>query len=320
MPKEPDPVKKPAVLVLGARSEIGTRLLQKLGLKSYQIIPTSRTPEKAAGGQFKWLAGDPVNGRPEFLEALKKRLHGRPLAAVINLLGAWMQGEPEKVLVQTSKWLAEALQPLASADASAVYVSGTAVYGDRPGEVLAEDASVDPVSQMGRWLVAGESIWRDHPGWSAKIIRFPHLYGRTDDPVLNLMASGSFFVPGAGHNLTPHLHWDDAAEAVAAAVEAPAGTYHWADRRKTTLRQWCDMITESRGLDPLPAYTLQEALSQQVATVLGPHMKNPDLVGELFAVMSAHIELDTRQTATELALTLEYPDSMQTLKRLLDSL
>ena len=317
MPGQSGGQQMPVVLVLGARSELGRRLLPKLASSSYQTIATSRSPQAPSTEQIRWLEGDPVSERPAFLDALRKELDGRPLAGVINLLGSWMRGEPRKVLVETSQWLADALQPLAGDSASAVYVSGTAVYGDRPGERLSEASPTAPKSKMGRWLVAGESVWTEAGFWSAKIIRFPHLYGTADDRVMGLMASGDFFVPGDGENITPHLHWEDAAEAVCRAFGAPAGIYHWSDGSRSTLRQWCDFITEHRGIEALVSYSLDEALEQGVARQLGPHMKDRDVVAELDAVMTAHVDLDTSATAKALELELQYPDPFPVLDEIL---
>ena len=141
---------RPVVLVLGGRSELGRQMMPRLVDEGYQLIATSRSAERSDQQGIDWLQADPVNGRPAFGSDLQDWLAGRSLGGVINLLGSWMRGEPEKVLVDTSQWLSTSLRAWAPAKTGVLYISGTAVYGDRPGESLTEDSPVHPQSQMGK--------------------------------------------------------------------------------------------------------------------------------------------------------------------------
>lgn len=305
------------ILVLGARSEIGTRLLPLLHERGFEVLAQSRSPIKKTLPGVTWLEADPVQNCDHCVELLCEALRGRTLQGSINLLGSWMRGEPKQVLVETSRSLEQGLRKVAVEEMPSLYVSGTAVYGDRPDERLTEDSPVQPDSLMGQWLCEGERIWQESDFFRGIVLRFPHLYGRRDDRILGLMADGSFFVPGTGMNCTPHLHWDDAAFALVQALRAPGGVYHWADQSRETLGSWCDHITSRKGIEPLSRILLSQALQTKAATVLGPHMANEDFVRELFAVMTAHVDLDTSRTARILELQLQYPDPFPVLTKLL---
>ena len=311
---------KEAVVVIGGGSQLGRYLIPGLVDQGYRVVVTTRRPEEQpVTPGVEWVKADPVKERAAFVDAVRDGLDGRPMKGLINLLGSWMRGEPEKVLVDTSRWLSEALRPVADQGTPAVYISGTAVYGHRPGEVIDEGAPLRPRSQMGRWLVEAEQIWRQASHWSVSVLRFPHLYGGTVDRVMRLMAEGRFFIPGTGDNSMPHLHWCDAAQAVWVALEVEAGTYHWCDESQMTLEQWCRLITSSTGVEPLPRYGLEEALDKGAALVLGEHMRNPSFVEELFQVMSAELVLETAKTRETLGLRLQYPDPSVEMERLLSS-
>ena len=307
----------PVVLVVGGRSVLARRLIPELVTRGYQVLATSRAPVESSDSRVQWLQGDPVAEPQDFLATLNDHLRERKLSGVINLLGSWMRGNPRAVLVDTPKWLMPALEPLSHPESPALFISGTAVYGDRPGEILTEDAPLKPDNQLGTWLSEAEEIWRATEHFAPVILRFPHLYGEADDRVLRLMAEGTFFIPGDGENLTHHLHWEDAALAAAAALQVPAGIYHWSDESRTSLGEWCDCITETLGHPPLSRYSYEEALEQGAALVLGPHMNDPSRVKELFAVMAAHVHMDLSHTRDALGLQLRHPDPYPVLRELL---
>lgn len=303
-------------VVLGARSQLGDYLIPMLLRKGWRVVATSRTPPENQS-DVEWVEADPVEDPKGTCEAVI-RVAGQ-VDGVVNLLGAWMRGNPRAVLVNATLSMLEGLSPIASATRF-VFCSGTGVYGHRPGETLNEDSEPRPNTSLGRLLLEAEEVVLGHEShlWSPIVLRFPHMWGKSDDRVMRAMLEGRFFVPGDGHNLTPHLHWVDAAKACAAALETDySGIIHVADATQTTLREWCDHLADTAGVARLDSVSLEEAVRTNRATQLGPHLADPKLVEELFAVMTAEVVVDTSRMKTLLNLTLDVPDWRPTLTQLL---
>jgi nucleoside-diphosphate-sugar epimerase len=313
------------ILVTGARSALGAELLPRLAARGLRVLATSRTPpEPTAEDGHQWVEADPVGEASAFPDRIAEALDGRRVAGVINLLGAWMRSDPRQVLVEATGLLCRTLAGPALPGAAFVFCSGMGVYGHRPGEVLTESSPLRPDTRLGTLLCEAEARLVEACAGgplTPRVLRFPHLYGMPDDRVLGLMARGRFFVPGDGTNTTLHLHWRDAAEACLRAVlhpQAPAVCIVCDDTRDP-LRVWCDRVRARVGQPPLPTLALDEALAGQAALTLGPHMADPAMVRELFAMMTAHQTADTTCMRRELGLQLEVPDWRPALDALLAS-
>ena len=109
---------------------------------------------------------------------------------------------------------------LVSGAARIVYLSSTAVYPADAG-LVNEATPVATQGERAMQRLAAEALWRD---LGASIVRLPAFYGPESGLHLSI-ARGTFRLPGRGTNIVSRVHVEDAARFVAAALNAPPGSF-----------------------------------------------------------------------------------------------
>ncbi|TVQ50344.1 MAG: hypothetical protein EA371_00850 [Gammaproteobacteria bacterium] len=162
-----------------------------------------------------------------------------------------------------------------------VYLSTTAVYGDRPGERLDENAEIRPAQARARRRADAE---RRLGEWCAArevpllVLRLPAIYGpgrlplerlRRGDPVLDPALSPPSY----------RVHVDDLVTAIERALdpESPGGTYLVRDDSRWSLGQWFLTVAELAGLPPPECVDLDSARRRLSPAMLGFMMETREL-------------------------------------------
>lgn len=148
-----------------------------------------------------------------------------------------------------------------------VWTGTTAVYGDRPGEVIDESAPINVMNAMGAATREMEEII-EHVGRERGIpwviLRVPGIAAPERATLWLLVREGRFAIFGNGEAVTPMIHVDDLAEAcILAALRGTPGSYYNlnSDEVMTTREFWA-YSAERMGVAPPPVIP-EDALSEQ---------------------------------------------------------
>ena len=157
-----------------------------------------------------------------------------------------------------TRWRTVSAEAVARAcDAAAVPVhlaeSTTDVYAGGDAEA-GENAAVHAAgSAVLESALAGERHAHS-VGGRGVVLRFGDLYGRdvgSSVELVSLLQRRRYTLVGAGRELRPAVHVDDAAAAVVAALALPAGTYNVVDDVPTTLRAQLAALAAAVDAPPL---------------------------------------------------------------------
>jgi len=135
-----------------------------------------------------------------------------------------------------------------------IYLSTTAVYGDRSGEWTDENALVNPRSKRARFRVDAEEMWR---AWTGRhtipldILRLSGIYGPGRSPLDKLRTGTARRIIKADHVFN-RIHVDDIAVITTALLEAghPGAVYNLADDEPAPPQDVVTYAAKLLGLTP----------------------------------------------------------------------
>ncbi len=197
------------IYITGASGRLGRHVMRFVG-----AVPLVR--------EAKGLPGEIVTDFSA--ESLRKIL--KDADCVIHLAGSmrfWDEGEMHRANVELTRKIVEN-----SPDrCKIVLASSISVYGKKWKEIPADEATpTHPDSAYARSKWEAEEIARKK-GKHA-ILRIGTIYGTEFEDyfnILHMLEKGKMFIIGDGRNRVPFVHVEDAAKAVAAAVEKGQGVY-----------------------------------------------------------------------------------------------
>lgn len=119
-----------------------------------------------------------------------------------------------------------------------VYTSSTSVYGQTDGSTVDENSPTEPEADTAKVLVATEQLLLEaaRTGFPAVILRLAGIYGPNRGYWFKRFAHGDAALEGKGTRILNMIHRDDAAGAIAAALQrSRSGTiYNVVDSEPTT--------------------------------------------------------------------------------------
>lgn len=230
------------VFVAGATGVLGRRAVAALVDAGHEVTAVARGPEKA--DLVRRSGATPVTVDLFDADAVREVVAGHD--AVVNLA---TKIPPLRKMAFTSAWeendriRTEASVNLAQAAIAAeaevfVQESIAFLYGDHGDEWIEESEPLcdSPFTEALRAAdVAAESV--TDAGARGIVLRFGFFMAADSDQIaltVNAGRTGIFMMPGDDDTHSPLVHIDDAASAVVAALEAPAGVYHVVDDEPTT--------------------------------------------------------------------------------------
>jgi nucleoside-diphosphate-sugar epimerase len=231
-------------LILGC-GYVGERLAAALRARGECVVPTSRSPERAAR-----LGGRAVDPRdPASIAAALE-----PGDLVIDSVPTDARGPHTPALIAASA---------RARPRRVVYLSSTGVYGARGR--IDEDTPAVPTTEAGRARLAEEEPLRAS-GLDVVVLRVAAIYG-PGRGVEERLRAGTYRVIGDGSGYTSRIHVDDLVGVIVAAAThpAPSPLYVVADDTPTTARAHADAVAAALGLPPPPSIPPEEASAAAVA-------------------------------------------------------
>jgi nucleoside-diphosphate-sugar epimerase len=241
------------VFVTGGTGAIGRYAVPVLIDAGHTVTALARNPSKAA--DLRAQGANPALVSLFDHPALAAAFAGHD--AVINLASAlpsttafwrysaWKQCE--RVRIEGSAAVVDAAR-----DAGVrrlIQESVVMIYADAGAAWISEDRPVDhfPIAR-GNHAAEANARRFTVTGGHATVLRFGVFYGRGaahSEQILALARHHIGFVPGRGDTYLSSIHLDDAANAVVAAMEAPAGTFNIVDDQPLTKREYATACADA---------------------------------------------------------------------------
>ena len=287
------------VFVAGATGVLGRRAVSRLVIAGHDVTGVSRSPEKDA--LLESLGARPVRVDLFDADALRAAVAGHdavvnvttkiPPIAQMGRMSAW--AENERIRREASGNLVDA----AIAAGATVFVQESLafMYGEHGAEWI--HAASTPMAKAATFsdavAVAEANVARfTVQGARGVVLRFGRFYAPDSDQVLATMQyarRGVLLDVGAPDGYFPMIDADDAAAAVVAALDAPAGTYDVVDEPLPRRQQSAALAAAvgRRRLRPVPGWMAPKkadylAASQRVSNrafreATGWRLSSPDV-------------------------------------------
>lgn len=248
------------IFIAGATGVVGRRVVPALVDAAHQVTAVVRSPERRAQLETRGAHGITVNLFDP--ESLARAVRGHDV--VINLAthippmsrlflpGAWR--ENDRVRRQGVSNLVGAA--IAAGAGRFIQESFAPIYPDRGAEWVDESTPLSPVRYNRSVIDAEASAARfTSGGRAAVVLRFAGFYGPDADQLVDMMRyvrKGRSPLPGSEDAYISSVSHDDAAAAVVAALDAPAGVYNVTDDDPVAHRVYVGVIAGALGV-PVPA-------------------------------------------------------------------
>ncbi len=246
------------VFVTGATGVMGRRVVPSLVEAGHSVTAIGRSP--AAREALERQGMQPIELDLFDAAAVRAAVAGHdvvinlatsiPSMSRIFLRSAWRTND--RIRSQASAVLVEAA--LAGGATRYIQESFAPIYPDGGDEWLDESAPVRPVSYNRSVLDAEAAAERfTQQGRTGVVLRFAYFYGPDSSLVLEMIKDvrrGWAPVFGAPDAFYSSLSHDDAACAVVAALQVPAGIYNVADDEPLRRRELVDSLAAALGVRP----------------------------------------------------------------------
>ncbi|PXY30898.1 NAD-dependent epimerase/dehydratase family protein [Prauserella muralis] len=246
------------VFVTGGTGAIGRHVVPELLRRGHDVTALARTPDKAAA--LREQGAEPVSVSLFDREGLTEAFAGHD--AVVNLASslpsmvrflsrrAW---EPNnRIRHEGSATVVDAA--LAAGVGRVVQESVSMLYRDGGAEWVDEDSPVDRYpAAVGNHAAEASARRFTEAGGTGVVLRFGWFLGPGAAHSEQLLALARRHVAasiGPPHTFVSSIHVADGATAVAAVLEAPAGTYNVVDDEPLTKREYADALARAAGATP----------------------------------------------------------------------
>lgn len=185
-----------------------------------------------------------------------------------------------------------------------IYISTSGVYGDCGGAHVAEIHRLNPQSTRAQRRVDAEQQirnWAKRNGVNASILRAPGIYAADRLP-LDRIRAGTPAIAAAEDSYTNHIHADDLARIVTAALRRakPNRVYHASDGSEMKMGEYFDCVADAFGL-PRPPRLARAEVQRAVSPML-------------WSFMNESRRLSNARMKRELKVKLRYPTVVDALK------
>jgi nucleoside-diphosphate-sugar epimerase len=243
------------VFVAGGTGAVGGHAVPALVQQGHAVTALARTPEKAAA--LAAQQATPVSVSLFDRSALAAVFAGHD--AVLNLATAippmrrWMSARAwqrnDRVRIEGSAAVVDAA--LAAGVGRLVQESVSMLYRDQGARWIREDAPVDRYPMARGNLAAETNAQRfSAAGGTGIVLRFGWFYGpgaAHSERLFALARRHLGLVLGPPDGYVSSIHVADAAAAVAAALQTPAGTFNVVDDEPLTKREYAQALARAAG-------------------------------------------------------------------------
>ncbi|HKC58224.1 MAG TPA: NAD(P)-dependent oxidoreductase [Vicinamibacterales bacterium] len=242
------------IFIAGGTGVVGTRVVPMLASAGHSITAIVRTPEKRAA--LSRYGAKPVEVSLFDADRLRQAVRGHD--AVINLATAI---PPASKALMPGAWRANArIRRIGAANLARAAASGGAtryiqesfapIYEDAGDRWIDESSPIRP-ARYNRAVVDAERAAQAFTGSGREgvVLRFAFFYGPDSDFLHGMIANvRRGWAPGFGPDAyISSISHDDAASAVVAALNLPAGIYNVADDEPVTKREFFGTLAAAVG-------------------------------------------------------------------------
>ncbi len=190
-----------------------------------------------------------------------------------------------------------------------IYISTSGVYGDCGGAQVSETHPLNPQTARAQLRVDAEQQirnWAKHHGVHASILRVPGIYAADRLPLDRLRAGTSVIVTEQD-NYTNHIHADDLARCIVAAMRhaKPNRVVHTSDDSDLKMGEYFDVVADAFGL-PRPPRLPRSEIERAVSPMM-------------WSFMNESRRLTNERMKRELKMKLRYPTVADTLASIKDT-
>lgn len=249
------------VMLIGGTGVLGGRTVRHLVKAGHEVSAVSRRTE--SDDELRYAGVDPIRLDVFDVDAVTRAAEG--MDALINLATS-IPSSP----LPPSRWaMNDRLRRDASATLSTAAIrtgarylqeSFAPTYPDRASQWITEEVALDPIDQT-RTVVDAESSATavSASGGIGIVLRFGLFYAPNSLQTRQLIATarrGRLMLPGPAGSYLSLIHVEDAAAAVAAGLELPAGAYNVVEDEPFTRATHCEVLADLLGrrrVRPLPS-------------------------------------------------------------------
>ena len=245
------------IFLTGATGVIGARALPLLVGAGHSVTASGRTPEKRRALERAGVQSVEMDMFDH--TSVRRAISGHD--AVINLathmpssakkmMLPWEWRENDRVRQLGSATIADAA--LVEKVPRLIQESFAPIYADHGDEWIDETWTVSPASYNRSTLDAERSATRFTVGGGAGVVlRFAALYGPDHmlREMLDVMRKGWSPIPGNASAWFTSVSQDDAASAVVAALDVPAGIYNVAESEPLRRGEWVGSLADAARLE-----------------------------------------------------------------------
>ncbi|MBU0689344.1 MAG: SDR family oxidoreductase [Gammaproteobacteria bacterium] len=186
-----------------------------------------------------------------------------------------------------------------------IYISTSGVYGDCGGDEVSETHRLAPHTARAQLRVSAEQQvrnWASRNGVRASILRVPGIYAAERLP-LERLRSGAAAIVTAEDSYTNHIHADDLARIIVAALRRGKSNrvYHAVDDDEMKMGDYFDLVADAYGL-PRPPRLTRDAVRRAVSA-------------GMWSFMAESRRLSNVRMKRELKVKLFYPTVADALKK-----
>jgi len=246
------------IFVAGATGALGRRVVPALCVQGHQVTGVARSQAKAA--VLRRAGAQPVEVDLFDRDAVARAVQGHdliinvathiPLGKRMFLPGAWH--ENDRIRREVSRNLVDAA--LAQGIARILQESFAPIYPNRDDAWIDETTALQPVRYNRSVVDAEAAIARfNDGGGSGIVLRFAYFYGPDSDyaqAVVDGVRKGRAPSFGPEDGYISSVSHDDAADAVCAVLDAPAGTYNVSDDEPMRRREYFDTLATLLEVPP----------------------------------------------------------------------
>jgi nucleoside-diphosphate-sugar epimerase len=268
----------------------GGRLARRLRTDGHDVLALVRSPRS--------LAALRADGVPAVAVDLDHATGDHVLAqqAVAERRVVYMVPPPSSG--DTDPRVRRFLEELANSPRCLVYLSSSAVYGDRQGAHVDESARPAPATARGRRRLEAETqflAWGAARGTPVRVLRVPGIYGPGRLP-LERLAAGAYVPDDSESRPGNRIHVDDLVGACIAAVvyEGPHHLFNVGDGEHASMAEYFRRVATLAGLPPPREVPMARLLDR-----VSPMMRS---------FLSESRRLDTERMRRELLFTPRYAD------------
>jgi nucleoside-diphosphate-sugar epimerase len=248
------------IFLTGATGVVGTRALPLLRAQGHDVTALARRPEKRAAVEQLGARAVPLDlfDAPAVVRAIQGHDVVINLATHIpsptyRMALPWAWRENDRIRRDASAMLADAA--IAAGVQRFVQESFAPVYPDRGVGWIDETVPISP-SRYNRTVADAERSAQRVTGAGATgvVLRFAFFYGPDSGATRDMVKAarkGRAGMPGRADAFMSAVSHDDAAAAVVAALDVPAGTYNVTDDEPLKRRDYFDALASALGVPPL---------------------------------------------------------------------